>query len=169
MKKIFLLLLVSSFILFVNAQTTTKADSIPLPAYKRLPDVPAFTITLVSDSSIFAKENLKKKTKALIILFSPDCSHCEHATKQILAKIDSFKNTQIIMVSNLSYDLVRKFYDKYKIADYPTIEMGVDKNYFLGSFYKLTSFPTIFLYNKKGKFKATYSASNTISDIIADL
>ncbi len=169
MKKIFLLLLINCFVNLLNAQTTNAVDSLPLPAYKRLPDIPAFTITLVSDSSVFAKENLKKKTQTLIILFSPDCGHCEHATKQILAKIDSFKNTQIIMVSNLSYDLVRKFYDKYKIADYPTIKVGVDKNYFLGSFYKLTSFPTIFLYNKKGKFKATFAANNTISNIIAIL
>jgi thioredoxin-related protein len=148
-----------------NAQIA--ADSIP--AYKRLPDVPPFTITLVSDSSIFVKENLKKKKQTLIILFSPDCGHCEHTTKEILAKYDAFKKIQIIMVSSLTYEAVKKFYETYKIVDYPDIKMGVDKNYFLGSFYKLTSFPNIFLYNKKGKYKATFTSSNTIEDIIAAL
>jgi hypothetical protein len=73
------------------------------------------------------------------------------------------------MVSSLTYEAVKKFYETYKIVDYPDIKMGVDKNYFLGSFYKLTSFPTIFLYNKKGKYKATFTSSNTIEDIIAAL
>jgi thioredoxin-related protein len=140
-----------------------------VPAYKRLPDVPPFNITLVSDSTAYAKENLKKRKQTLIMLFSPDCGHCEHTTREILAKYDAFKNVQIIMVSSLTYEAVKKFHDNFKIADYPTIKMGTDKNFFLGSFYKLTSYPTIFLYNKKGKFKATFNSGNTVEDIIAAL
>ncbi len=153
------------FACFVMAQTVVDTE----PAYKRLPNVPPFAITLVTDSSIFAKEDLKKRKQTLIILFSPDCGHCEHATTELLAKYESFKNIQIVMASNMDYDMVKKFYEKYNIAAYPIIKMGVDKNYFLGSFYKLTSFPTIFLYNKKGKYKATFNSSNTIEDIIAAL
>jgi thioredoxin-related protein len=156
------------FLVIANFLTAQIASD-TIPAYKRLPNVPPFNITLVSDSSTFAKDDLKKRKQTLIILFSPECGHCEHTTTELLTKFESFKNIQIIMASNVAYDEVKKFYIKHKIANYPNIKMGVDNNYFLGSFYKLTSFPTIFLYNKKGKYKATFTASNTIEDIIAAL
>jgi thioredoxin-related protein len=165
LKKLIVVIIVVLCSINIFAQTVTDT----IPAYKRLPNVPPFSLTLVSDSSTFTKENLQKKKQTLIVLFSPDCGHCEHTTKEILAKYDAFKKIQIIMVSSLTYEAVKKFYETYKIADYPNIKMGVDKNYFLGSFYKLTSFPTIFLYNKKGKYKATFTSSNTIEDIIAAL
>ncbi len=165
MKKILITLFFELFACFVMAQTVVDTE----PAYKRLPNVPPFTITLLSDSSIFAKEDLKKRKQTLIFLFSPDCGHCEHTTTELLAKYESFKKIQIVMVSNMAYYIVKKFYEKFNIAAYPTIKIGIDKSYFLGSFYKLTSYPTIFLYNKKGKYKATFNSSNTIEDIIAAL
>jgi thioredoxin-related protein len=127
-----------------------QADSKPL--YLQFPDIPPFTLTKVPDSSSFGKAALVKKKPVLIIYFSPDCDHCQQTTRQLIAQIDAFKDIQVIMASPLSYALIADFYTKYAIASYPNIVMGHDEKFFLGSFYRISEYPTMFLYNKKGRF-----------------
>ncbi|CAN5793551.1 hypothetical protein BH11BAC4_BH11BAC4_25270 [soil metagenome] len=150
MKKIFIAIILITGFQQVDAQTDT------IPIYQRFPDLPVFTIMTTPDSIKFTKVDIKKKTPAIIIIFSPDCSHCQLATKDLLAHIDLFKKTQIIMVSSLDYSNIKKFYEEYKIADYPNITMGRDGAYYLGTFFKIKSFPSIFVYDKKGKFVKTF-------------
>lgn len=86
------------------------------------------------------------------MLFSPDCDHCVQATNDLLQNITLFKNVQILMVSSLDFKFMQKFYQDHKIADYPNITMGRDGSFYLGTFYNLRSYPSLYLYNKKGKF-----------------
>ena len=137
--------------------------------YERFPNVPSFRLINIADSSIFTKDNLKKKKATIIMMFSPDCEHCQAETKELTAKIDLFKNAQIIMVSPLDFKYIRKFYDEYKIADYPTITMGRDPSYFLGTFYKIHFFPSVFVYNKKGKLVNHFEGGHPVEEIAAAL
>jgi thioredoxin-related protein len=45
--------------------------------------------------------------------------------------------------------------------------MGKDGKYFLGTFYKIQTFPSMFLYNKKGKFITNFEGSIAIDKIAA--
>lgn len=126
------------------------------PSYKRIPTVPPFTLALASDSSLFTKENLRKKKSIIIMVFSPDCDHCIHATEDLLSNIQLFKNTQIILTSSLSYESVQKFYKDFNLVAYTNIYVGYDSKRFLSSFYEVVSFPSIYLYDKKGKFKKAF-------------
>jgi thioredoxin-related protein len=156
-------------ILIVISVKTGFAQADTSLLYLRFPIVPSFKLTNVADSSFFTKENLKKKKPTIIMIFSPDCEHCQDETKAITANINLFKKAQIIMVSPLEYSYLRKFYDEYKIADYPMITMGRDPSYFLGTFYKVRSFPSIFVYNKKGDFVTSFSGSTPVKEIAAAL
>jgi thioredoxin-related protein len=163
LKKYILLLIVVVLSKAAIAQTDTTL------LYLRFPIVPSFKLTNVADSSFFTKDNLKKKTATIIILFSPDCEHCQHETKELTAKMDLFKKVQFVMASPLDYSLIRKFYDEYKIADYPNITMGRDPSYFLGTFYKVRSFPAIFVYDKKGNYVTSFSGSVPVEEVAASL
>ena len=127
------------------------------PAYRRIPTVPPFNLMLASDSSFFTKENLRKKKAIIIMVFSPDCDHCIHATEDLISNIKLFKNSEIILASSLSYESVKKFYKDLNIVTYPNIHVGYDSKRFLSSFYEVVSFPSIFLYSKKGIFKMDFS------------
>ena len=69
------------------------------------------------------------------------------------------------MASPLEYHILKKFYDEYKIADYPNIIMGRDPSYFFGTFYSVRSFPAIFLYDKKGNFVKAFDESVPVQKI----
>lgn len=133
--------------------------------YLRFPTVPPFSITKVSDSSKFTKDDLSKKKATIIIIFSPDCEHCQQETKELTAHIDLFKKVQIIMASPLEYIHLKKFYDEYKIADYPNIILGRDPTYFFGTFYHAHSLPAMFVYDKKGNFIKSFEGSVAIEKI----
>lgn len=137
--------------------------------YLRFPTIPPFSIVKTADSTVFTKDDLAKKKATLIFIFSPDCDHCQIETKALTANIKLFKKAQIIMASNQGYTLLREFYNEYKIADYPNIIMGRDPSYFFGSFYKIRTFPSIFLYDKKGNFVKAFDGSVPVTTIASYL
>lgn len=159
MKRILVLILITFFGKVSVAQT----DS--LPVYLRFPTVPPFNIIKVPDSSRFTKDDLTNKKATLIFIFSPDCDHCQNETKSLTANIKLFKKAQIIMASPLDYKLIKQFYVDYKIVNYPNIIMGRDPAYFLGTFYKIRSFPAMFLYDKKGNFVKAFDGSVPVTEI----
>jgi len=133
---------------FQNADAQTDT----VPAYKKFKVIPVFTIMSAPDSIKFTKNDLAKKKATVVMLFNPDCDHCQHATKDLIEHIDLFKDAQIIMVSSMNFSHIKKFYQDYKIADHPNITMGRDGAYFLGTYYKIKNYPSIFVYDKKGGF-----------------
>lgn len=159
MKKIICLVLCGC--LFVSAKA--QADSTLI--YLRFPTVPPFSIIKVPDSTRFTKDNLQKKKATVIIIFSPDCDHCQHATKELTANIGLFKKTQIVMASPLEFAYIKKFYEEYKIAEHPNIIMGRDPSYFFGTFFRVRSFPAIFVYDKKGNFIQSFDGSVPVEKI----
>ncbi len=163
MKKQFLIILLT----ITSIAAVAQDDSTLL--YKRFPIIPSFKLINVADSSIFTKDNLKKKKATIIMMFSPDCEHCQAETKELTAKIGLFKKAQIIMASPLDFNYLKEFYNEYKIANYPTITMGRDPIYFFGTFFKVRSFPSIFVYDKKGNLVNSFTGSTPVEEIAASL
>lgn len=154
-----------SFLLFFGTACSASAQVDSLPIYKRFPTVPPFKIITLPDSSVFSKDDLKKNKAVIIMVFSPDCEHCQRATKDLQAHAALFKKVQIIMASPLDYTILKKFYDAYNIAAYPNIKMGRDGSYFFGSFFKITFYPSIFVYDKKGNFVQRFEGDVSFAKI----
>ena len=157
-----------AFALLITQFTFAQADSTK-PIYLRFPSIPQFTIYKASDSTTFTREDLKKRKPTIFIIFSPDCEHCQHETEALIANIDKFKDAQIVMVEYLAYDEMKKFYTNYKIENYPNITMGRDAKFFLPIFFKVESLPAIYVYDKKGNFKQSFSGSVKMDKIAAAL
>ena len=127
--------------------------------------IPAFSITKLPDSTDYTQADLKKKKATIIMIFSPDCEHCQRETDSLIAHIDLFKDAQILMVSPLDYTIILKFYNDYHIANYHNITMARDHTYTLGLFYKVHSYPSIHVYDKNGLFKKTFEGSYPVQKI----
>ncbi len=159
MRKLFFTLLVIACSQTVCAQVDTSL------LYLRFPTVPPFKIIRLPDSTAFTKDSLVKKKATIIIAFSPDCEHCRRETTELIAHIDLFKKAQIIMTSPIEYGYIKQFYEEFKIADYPNIIMGRDPGFYLGTFFKVRSYPSIFLYDKKGNFVQSFGGSDPVEKI----
>lgn len=159
-------LVVSIFIVLSFQQISAQVKEDSIPAYERSQAVPPFNIMIAPDSTHFTKDQLKKKKALVIIIFSPDCDHCKHFTKELLENYTLVKKAQIVMASSLDYDLVKQFYEDYNIADYPSIKMGRDSNYYLGSYFNIRMFPTVIVYDKKGKLVQRLDSGITVEKIV---
>lgn len=160
--------LLSALLTCATCYSYSQSDSLQ-SVYLRFPEIPQFTINKASDSIAFTREDLKRKKETVFIIFSPDCDHCQQETKDLLATIDKFSKTQIVMITSLPYDQMKLFYEEFKIADYPTITMGNDPYYFFHTFFNTRYLPSIFIYDKKGKFKKSFEGSVKIEKIIESL
>ena len=159
MKRVWLICL-----LFIGFQRVS-AQSDTLAVYKRFPNLPVFNLIKLPDSTKFTRDDLNRRKATMIMLFSPDCDHCIHATKDLLQQIDLFKQVQVIMVSSIDYTLTQTFFKDYSIADHPNIIMARDASFYLGTFYNLKQYPSVYLYNKKGKFIREFIGSFTMKEV----
>lgn len=100
------------------------------------------------------------------MLFSPDCEHCKHAMHDLLAKYDEWKNAELVLVSSLDFEHIRKFYDDYQLSKYPNIVIGRDGSFYLGSFYKIRSYPSLYVYDKKQKLVTEFLGKINPDDLL---
>ena len=161
MKKIVFAILVVSISFYASAQTDSSQK------YFKSAAIPPFSITKVPDSSNFTQNQLKKKKPTVIFFFNPDCDHCHQETKNLIAKIDQLKNVQILMISILDFNAIKKFHADYKIANYPNITMARETTYNLPGFFSIHSIPDVYVYDKNGKFLKTFKKTFPVEEIAA--
>jgi len=160
-KAIFLLI-----ILFLVSNCFAQKDSAIAPPYQRFPTIPPFKLLKIDSNSYFTKADLKKKEPVLIILFDPDCDHCQHETEGILKNIDEFKNIQIVMATNAPFDRMTAFYKKYDLEKFENITIGEDFQYFLAPFFNIHNLPYLAMYDKKGNLLSTFEGTMKIEKLI---
>jgi thioredoxin-related protein len=163
MKK--LLFILSLFLVSRLGFSQTNASNNVTPAYISNPSIPDFALYKAPDSTEFTNEDLHKRKPTLIMIFSPECGHCQHATTLLLQNISHFKNAQILMTTWLPYSEMLAFYKNYKIGDYPQITLAWDKKDFFLPYYQVQSYPGIVIYDKKGKYVKSFSGNVNMKDI----
>jgi thioredoxin-related protein len=141
------LLILACCVICVSGFTQNQPD----PPYKRFPTVPPLRLLLTDSSTIFTDKDLKKNTPLFFILFSPDCEHCKKETEELIDKIDSFKDIQIVMATFMPVDKMKEFYDNYKLGRFPNIIVGYDTQHMLATYYRISYTPFLAFYDKKGK------------------
>jgi len=134
---------------FVQLSLTTFAQQTE-PPYKRFPTVPPLKLLLSDSSTIFTDKHLKKNTPLFFFLFSPDCEHCQKETEELIDKIDSFKNIEIVMATFMPVDKMKAFYDNYKLNRFSNITVGHDMQNILATYYRISYTPFLAFYDKKG-------------------
>jgi thioredoxin-related protein len=164
MKKTVLLCLVLIASIFLFAQRDSTAPV--TPPYLRFPDVPPFRLLKIDSVSYFSKADLPKNKPVLIMIFDPNCDHCQRETEDLLKNIERFRNIQIVMSTNTSLDKLRDFYNHYELADYKNITAGVEVQYFLVPFYNMKNLPYLAMYDKKGKLITTHEGTTNIETVL---
>ena len=140
-----------------------------IPNYQEFPTLPGFSMVTAPDSTWFNPTELKKNKPVILIIFSPDCDHCQHETRELLKHLDLFKKVQIVMYSPLEYYHVKKFYDEYELGKFKQFTVGSDTYYKLGKFYHVHNYPSIFVYDKHKQFVKAFEGSYPVEKIAESL
>ncbi len=164
MKKI----LLSLFMLFFVSVAFSQNDSIQ-PPYKRFPSFPPVKLLLPDSSTYFTKADLDKKKPVMLMLFNPQCEHCQHETGELIKNIDKFKDIQIVMTTSMLFDSMLTFREKYKLADYKNIVVAQDENFFLVTYFMIRNLPFLAFYNKKKELISVFEGGLSMDKILMEL
>ncbi len=150
---------------FLSSFGYAQKDSMDAP-FKKFPAIPPFDLLRTDSSTHLTKADINVKHKTLIMFFSPDCTHCQHQTEDMLAAIDSLKDIQIVMATYQPFEEMVAFNQKYKIEKYSNIKLGRDIKYFFPPFYRMKSLPHLALYNDKGNYITSFEGNQKISTLL---
>ena len=144
-------------------------DSVKAPVlapYQRFPELPPFKILNPDSATYFAKADLPKNKAVLIILFDPNCDHCQHETEEIIKNMDSLKNVQIVMVTNADFKDLKRFYEHYELSRFKNLHAGVETVYFLATFFNIHNLPYLAFYDKKGQLITVHEGTWKVEKIV---
>ena len=159
MKKLPLIL----FVMMISCKGFSQYDSTaPYFKDKVLPNLNLLT----ADSVFFTEKVLEEKKSTIIMLFNPDCEHCQKQTDVLLLMPELPKLAQVVMISVESLQMNKIFYQKNHLEKYPFIHLGRDFKFFCISYFKPTTVPVLIFYNKKNELIAVKKGNATKEDIL---
>lgn len=145
MKKIIL----SIAILFVYTAAFCQYDT--TPPYLKDKLLPAFNL-LNADSAIFTQNILTPGKTTIVMLYNPECGHCQEQIELLLSIPEVITSSQIILTSSQPLFKIKAFYSKNKLQQYPNIFSGKDYSWFFGKFFQPKTIPVLAVYNKQNQF-----------------
>jgi thiol-disulfide isomerase/thioredoxin len=149
--------------------TIIKAQDSTLAPYKKFPTYPPVKLLLPDSTSFYTKEDLPKKKKVMLVLFNPQCEHCQQEAENLSQNLDKFKDTHVVMATTAPLYSMNEFMEKYKLGGYKNIVFTQDTHYFLLNFYNLHNLPFHAFYNKNKQLISVFEGSMTLEKIFAEL
>ena len=145
MKKIilFLIIVCCSSAAFCQYDTT--------PPYLKTKLLPAFTLVSLDSASVFDQSVLQENKNTIVMLFNPECEHCQDQLKMMLGMPELVSSVNVILTSTETLQKIKIFYDKFHLENYPLIHIGKDTKYFFGGFFKPKTVPVLAFYNKQNQ------------------
>lgn len=153
---------------FLTITLFAQVDTIQ-PPYKKFPTYPPVKLLMPDSISYFTKDKLPKKEAIMLVLFNPQCDHCQHETEEIVKNIERFKSVQIVMATSASLASMKEFMEKYKLTAHKNITIGQDTHYFLPSYYMIRNLPFLAFYNKKKELISVFEGSMPIEKALEEL
>ena len=141
-------------------------QNITEPPYKRFPTLPPVQLLLGDSVTKYTKENIPGKKPVLVMLFSPDCSHCQHTAEEMYENREALEDIHIVMSTVLSLHEMNSFMKKYKLDEMKNVVAGKDLYFILPPFYAIKNFPYMAMYNKKGNLIMGFEGSMGIDKVI---
>ncbi|OLY92245.1 Thioredoxin-like domain-containing protein [Cnuella takakiae] len=134
--------------------------------YLRFPTLPPMQLLLADSTSKYTREDVPRKKPVLLMLFSPDCSHCQHTAEEFVANKEKLKDLHIIMATLQPLWQMNAFVEKYGLKQIPGLVVGKDFSYILPSFYGIHNLPYLAFYNKKGTLITGFEGSMPLERIL---
>jgi thioredoxin-related protein len=172
MKKAFLICLVA--LVFACNQSGKKTDETlgdaregrqqEQPAVKN--ERPVMTFTLLDGSKVDAQS---LQEKMVLVLFQPDCDHCQDEAKQIKNRLEAFKDYQLYFISSHPMEVIEKFAKDYGLYKKPNVHFGATTVDSVLDNYGAISAPSIYIYTKEGKLVEEFEGQVDVEMIIRHL
>ncbi len=126
-------------------------------------DLPSMPVTM-TDRMMYNMDELKGKT--ILVLFQPDCDHCQREAASIQENLDSFSEYQVYFISSASLPELLQFAETYKLDNASNFHFGsatVDN--IVGNFGSIPT-PSMYIYSDTGNLVKEFEGETPIEEIL---
>lgn len=165
MKRYFQVTFVLITLLFLGCirkqkDSASETKTIPTTIVNELPDM---QVRLMDGNTVDIKGI---KSKVILVLFQPDCDHCQNEARQIEAHLDDFQQYDLYFISSASTSEVKTFAEDYNLSGRPKVWFGTTTlESILNNFGGIPA-PSLYIYHEGGKLIQELNGEIDISVIL---
>ena len=120
------------------------------------------------EKHIVTQEDLNNGANLFVMMFNPNCSHCEDMTEEIEKYNKYFVKSKWVMVAHKTNEiLLPNFIKSFKINDYPFMFIGSDSMNFNDNAYMFKALPQINIYDHNRKLIKYYAGDIPMDSLSA--
>lgn len=141
-----------TILLFISFSCTGPAEKVrnEQPTQDKQNDLPKMTVTTSSGSSVNLYE-LKGNT--ILILFQPDCDHCQREAREIRQHLEEFKNYTLYFISADQLPSIQSFAESFDLTGHANINFAsTTSESVLNNFGPIPA-PSVYIYSEQRLIK----------------
>lgn len=121
--------------------------------------MPPLRVTTMKGKTVTDKD-LKNNATLLVMMFNPNCEHCENQTELFKQNIWMFKNTKLVlMAGSMMLPYLEGFENSHNVSKYSAMIMGVDSSDFINRTFIYNALPQINIYNADRKLERVFTGN----------
>jgi peroxiredoxin len=124
---------------------------------------PDLRISIDNGSRVSAKD---LPGKLLLILFQPDCDHCQREAEDIKRHISAFADYQLYFISSAPMDEVRRFAEEYKLREHANVHLATTSVTDILNTFGPIQAPSIYLHDEKGTLIQSFNGEVAIDVVL---
>ena len=164
MKKLTTLLSVCILSLLLTMTLFAQGNIDPNAPFLKDKNIPKFTLNLTSGKS-FNNKQIPKTKYTCIIIFSPDCSHCQDEATELTKNAAMFKSVFFIWTSYKEMADIKVFATKYGLDKQSNVIVGRDPEFSIPVFFRPRMTPFVALY-EKGQLLKVYEQGVKVPELL---
>jgi len=156
---------VTTFIsLFASMTLSAQGNIDPNAPFLKDKNIPKFTLNLTTGKS-FSNTQIPKTKYTCIIIFSPDCSHCQDEATELTKNADKFKSVFFIWNSYKEMADIKAFATKYGLDKQSNVIVGRDPEFSIPVFFRPRMTPFVALY-ANGQLLKVYEQGVKVPELL---
>ncbi|MFM2015608.1 MAG: hypothetical protein RIQ51_1098 [Bacteroidota bacterium] len=164
MKKVTTLFSLFILSLFASMTLMAQGNIDPNAPFLKDKNIPKFTLNLTTGKS-FNSTQIPKTKYTCIIIFSPDCSHCQDEAAELTKNADKFKSVFFIWNSYKEMADIKAFAIKYGLDKQSNVIVGRDPEFSIPVFFRPRMTPFVALY-ANGQLLKVYEQGVKVPELL---
>lgn len=128
-------------------------------------EYPDLVLTFSNGEKLSAKT---LKGNNVIILFQPDCEHCQNEAVQIEQRLEEFKNYTLYFISSSPIEQINAFAKNFGLDDKKNVRFAWTANEGVLTYYGAIPTPSIYIYSK-GELRTSFNGQTEVENILKAL
>ncbi len=150
----------------ILCHTAAMGQTDSLPPYLKDRSLPDFRLLQADGKTWIIKADLAKGKPVMLMLFNPDCDHCQKQTWAIRQGIERLGDLQIVMATYRNTTMIGQFDELYELFKFPSIRTGRDEQYRLIPYFQPRGLPFMALYDAEWRLLDTVQGDKGIEPIL---